>query len=688
MRNSVGSVLFSLIIVPVIAAEQDAALQPIEKIVTTANRVEAAHLDLIGNTTAINASTLSEINAEHLNQVLSFSAGTWLSRGNGQESLLAIRSPVLTGAGSCAEFLMLEDGLPLRANGFCNVNQLFDSHFESTQRIEVVKGANSARYGSNAIHGAVNIVSKSLDTERGWYLEAGSYGYKRLHTDLPFMQGSNAGLVSLTLSDDDGFQESSGYQQQKLSFAFEHEFAQWQLTHRAHFSNLAQQTAGYLQQGEAAYKDKSLLKINDFPDAYRDSWAFRYALFATQQTHDGVWQITPYLRANDMEFLMHFLPGTPIEKNEHQSLGVNVLRTLKLSDGLSLRAGIDSEWTTGALLQYQVSATESDSAFLRAVLPTGRHYDYDVNANTIAGYLNLDYQLSDDLSSFVALRFDTVQYDYQNNMLAGNSKEDGSACGLGGCRYSRPSDTQDRFSNWSFSAGLSYALNAQQRIFAKVDDAFRAPHTGELYRLQNGQTNSDIDSVNAKQVEVGHRFANGRWFSEIVLYQLNKYDGIYQNTERRYVNGFETSHRGVEWDLQVTLTESLNASFNATYAKHTFENDGTQSTAVTGNDLNTAPRLMMNSQLSWKVVDDVTMSLHAQRLSKYYLNNENTEQYAGHTLVNLRSSWRIDPQLTLRLNLLNLFDERYAERADYAFGNHRYFVGKPRTASIIVDYRF
>ncbi len=30
----------------------------------------------------------------------------------------------------------------------------------------------------------------------------------------------------------------------------------------------------------------------------------------------------------------------------------------------------------------------------------------------------------------------------------------------------------------------------------------------------------------------------------------------------------------------------------------------------------------------------------------------------------------------------NLLDERYAERADYAFGNERYFPGEPRAISI------
>ena len=45
-----------------------------------------------------------------------------IQRGSGQESLTALRSPVLTGAGACGAVLVLEDGIPIRPVGTCNVN--------------------------------------------------------------------------------------------------------------------------------------------------------------------------------------------------------------------------------------------------------------------------------------------------------------------------------------------------------------------------------------------------------------------------------------------------------------------------------------------------------------------------------------------------------------------------------------
>ena len=69
---------------------------------------------------------ISFINASHIKELFNATSGTWISRGSGQESLISIRSPVLTGSGACGSFLILEDSLPIRPAGFCNVNNFFE----------------------------------------------------------------------------------------------------------------------------------------------------------------------------------------------------------------------------------------------------------------------------------------------------------------------------------------------------------------------------------------------------------------------------------------------------------------------------------------------------------------------------------------------------------------------------------
>ena len=84
---------------------------------------------------SINKEELNKLDAQHPKQIFRRSPGVWISRGSGQEHLTAIRSPVLSGPGACGSFLVLEDGLPIRPTGFCNVNGLFETFFEMASGI-------------------------------------------------------------------------------------------------------------------------------------------------------------------------------------------------------------------------------------------------------------------------------------------------------------------------------------------------------------------------------------------------------------------------------------------------------------------------------------------------------------------------------------------------------------------------
>ena len=111
---------------------------------------------------SISEDDLNNLNAQHPKQIFRRLSGTWISRGSGQEHLTAIRSPILTGPGACGSFLILEDGLPIRPSGFCNVNGLIEAPFEIAKQIEVIKGPASSRYGANAMHGVINIIFEHL----------------------------------------------------------------------------------------------------------------------------------------------------------------------------------------------------------------------------------------------------------------------------------------------------------------------------------------------------------------------------------------------------------------------------------------------------------------------------------------------------------------------------------------------
>jgi len=53
---------------------------------------------------------------------------------------------------------MLENGVPIRPVGFCNVNEMFEINTEQADSIEILRGPSNSLYGSSAVHGAVNVL--------------------------------------------------------------------------------------------------------------------------------------------------------------------------------------------------------------------------------------------------------------------------------------------------------------------------------------------------------------------------------------------------------------------------------------------------------------------------------------------------------------------------------------------------
>ena len=109
---------------------------------------------------------------------------------------------------------------------------------------------------------------------------------------------------------------------------------------------------------------------------------------------------------------------------------------------------------------------------------------------------------------------------------------------------------------------------------------------------------------------------------------------------------------------------------------------------INGNDVDTAPRKFGSFQLRWQPMASLFTELEWVSSGKYYTNPENLNEYAGHDILNLRTRWQATSDITLALNILNLTDEKYAERADFSFGNDRYFPGEPVRAFFSVNWKF
>ena len=659
----------------------------IETITTTASRTEALATPYPLTISTLSEAQLNSIAPTHVEESLQRIAGANVQRGNGQEYLPALRSPVLSGAAACGGILTLEDGIPLRAAGFCNINELFEAHSEMAQRIEVLKGPGSALYGSNAVHGVINVITP--DTTQGGGLvglDYGSYGYARYKLRAGQDYGNSGIGINASVTDDTGYRDDESVKQQKINIRHRFERSNLLLTSGLTYTNLDQHTAGFIT-GFESYKNEDIAQQNFDPDAFRKARSFRAWSNAQWQLKNGnVLSITPYVRDQSMDFFKHFLPGTPLETNSQTGIGVQSLYQHNLQSNVKVNLGLDGEYTRSDFTQSQNEPTQG-SAFLVATVPQGKHYDYDVNATLYAPFASVEWQLNKWFIS-AGLRYEHMQYDYTNNMLTGRTTEDGTECGFGGCRYSRPASGKNSFSNTSPKFGVSYKVNKNNTLYANFSRGYRAPQAAELYQLQREQTTADLNPEIANNVELGLKGYYSNVSYALAVYAMSKHNTIYRDSDFFNVNDGSSRHRGIELEVDYALSKTLNLQFAGTHAKHTYTNNQLiNGLNINGNNVDTAPRNVANLDLTWQAFNNLALALQWHSVSSYYTDPENLHSYEGHDILSLRAKWQVTNNLEVLARIINLTDEAYAERADYtSFTGDRYFPGKPRNAMLSATY--
>ncbi|WP_444915494.1 TonB-dependent receptor [Microbulbifer sp. TRSA007] len=662
----------------------------IETIVVTAGRYEQDISQRMESISVVDNDVLRKSGNTHIQQSLVSVPGANLARGNGQEYLPALRSPVLTGAGACGGLLTAEDGIPLRANGFCNINELFESFSETARHVEVVRGPAGTLYGSNAMHGLINVISRDpVEGENGSLnTEAGPHDYYRLGVSADHRLSSEGDVISadLYLMTDGGYRDQSGLDQQKASIQYTHQVGDSRVRTRLVATSLKQETAGYLE-GDGVYRNRRLSRINPNPEAFRDANSLRfYSLIDIPVNQTSQLHLAPYLRKTDMRFLQHYLPGQPMEENGQESVGIRSGYYLELGEKLNLLTGIDTELSKGYLLEAQESVTEG-SEFLQATIPMGKHYDYEVVAWNVAPYASATWKVNDQLEITGGVRIESAHYDYDNQMLPGRTDENGLPCDFGGCRFSRPNDRKDSFNNISPKLGALLWLSNELQLFTQLAQGYRVPQATELYRLQREQTVADLDPEEINSFEVGLRKIGDSLSYEWVAYTMKKENVIFRDADYFNQSNGKTRHWGVELAVDYEFTESLRLEVSTSYAEHRYADQRElQGVELDGKLVDSAPKTFGNYRLHWSPNSLVSAEFEWLHQGSYFTDPQNAYRYPGHDLLNLHLAWQWK-QYQISTRILNITDKAYAERADYSsFSGSRYFPGEPRSIYFGINF--
>lgn len=647
--------------------------------------------------------TLRETRPTHPKDVLNQVPGVWVSNLSGEGHSTSIRQPLTTSP----VYLYLEDGIPTRSTGFFNHNALYEINVPQSGGIEVMKGPGSALYGSDAIGGTINVLTRTPPREAEFELtgEAGSYGWGRVLMSGGNAQGDDAWRASLNLTRTDGWQDDAGYDRQTGTARWDHALGDDALLKTVlSFSKVDQQHVGKLNQAEF----DATPRANNVPFSFRQVDAYRLSSAFEKETAGSLLSFTPYVRDDSMEIIPNWSVGYDPSRYTTQNQSFGFLSKYR-RDFEPMRArvivGLDFDYSPGSRDEDSIRLDKLTNAYggttysLNTAVAPVKIYDYDVSFRGISPYVHGEASLTDRLRLTAGLRYDDMQYDYENrfnNGVAGATQGVPGPFPAGGW-YGHVASTRVGYTHWGPKLGATYAFSDNLNGFAAYSNSFRTPSEGQVFRGSRESTAIKAQAaaesllalkpVIVDNLELGLRGQSGSLHYEVSVYHMTKKDDIVSftdpvTTQRTVVNAGKTLHRGIELGLGLPLAQAWQLDASLSYARHTYETWVVSGTVdYSGKEMETAPRVIANTRLSYSpgYMNGGRIQLEWFKLGSYWLDAANTGKYGGHNLVNLRANYPFGKGMEVYGSLSNLFDKRYAETTDGTGAAPTYTVGLPRT---------
>ncbi|MDZ4262352.1 MAG: TonB-dependent receptor, partial [Pseudomonadota bacterium] len=461
------------------------------EVTVTGTREGEAVAETSASVGIIDAKAIDELKASHPSEILGKVPGVYVNVTGGEGHMTAIRQPITTNP----VYLYLEDGIPTRSTGFFNHNALYEINLPQAGGIEVSKGPGSALYGSDAIGGVINVLTRPapLKPEADVTVEAGDHGWRRLLLTGGNTKGDDGYRADLNLTHSDGWRDGTEYDRQSATLRWD-SFLQSGASLKTVVSGSAidQQTAGTSAISKSDYFNNPT--VNYTPISFRQVDALRLSSAYEKETGDTLLSITPYARYNTMDMLPNWsLSYDPQHYvNDNYSLG---LLTKYRRDFVPQRSrmivGLDIDYSPGSYNEKQLSVTKTGDIYT-AYTEGATTYDYDVSFTGLSPYIHAETSPSDKLRLNAGLRLDYIAYDYSNKLgvvITGSKR--------------RPDSTTVEYDHVSPKLGATYAFNDALNGFASYRNTFRAPSQGQLFRQGQAVNTIDLKPVNADSFELG-----------------------------------------------------------------------------------------------------------------------------------------------------------------------------------------
>lgn len=657
-----------LLAVSTVMAEE--VKQELDEIVVTASRVGEKLSDTPVTISVIDEKEIEKVKYRNPDEVLRRMPGVYTHNFGGESALSSIRVPTHF---TNPYTLILVDGVPTSSYGSGSSGNFQEFNSDNIARIEVIKGPASALYGSNAIGGVINVITKDPSPKpqaRAW----------------------------TEFGEDDQWRSgvSGSGSSEKLSFNidFNNIYSENWREHAAVDKKAANLKLQYvpLEQGLLIFKLDYVYFDNESPGTLDEvdflaDWQHSYHTFAytklekvtplisyTHYLDNAEFKTTLALRDIDEDSIPNYairsgrsgFTGQYVE-SETRDIDVQLLYTRDFDKLRSkIIAGVDTERGDIDAQQFNLSVTfDSTLNKYTDYTITGIDDDFDITTKVYAPYLQFEFSPLEKLRLTAGGRYDDVTYEV-------DSKVDASKTG------------DKDFSKFTPKFGAIYQFSPTLNTYLNISEGFVVPTTSQL--LTSSWANINLDPEEATNYEVGVRssFWDRKIDLDVALYTMDIKDKIIAREisrfSKEYVNTGETSQKGVEVMARYAPVNYASLSAAYTYARNKYEDYTPGAIDFDGNYVPRSPKHRLNLRLNVQPVEGLDVELEMDEISTQYTNDANTEEYTRPTLFNLRVKYDWQ-EWSLWGFVENLADKEYATYVSYSTSDatSTFYSAKPRT---------
>jgi iron complex outermembrane receptor protein len=440
------------------------------------------------------------------------------------------------GVGGGNKVLMLFDGQPMWAGIFGH--SIADAYVASdAEKVEVIRGPGSLLYGSNALGGVINVITRKADAD-GIHGRArtmlGSYGTQKHLESVEYKKDKLDIYASINHDRTDGHRANSEFYITNAYAKAGYTFSKnWDVSANAIIADFKTVNPGTVVQP----------MLDNWAKAFRTTYSM--SLNNRFEKMSGAFQAfynNGKHKINDGHSA-HEQPREYLFRSDDYNGGIALFESFRLLDGNLLTAGIDAKQWGGRAWNANLDGTTAEIV--------------DKKVNEFAGYAVVQQTLFDKLTINAGIRL-------EHNENYGNE--------------------------WIPQAGIVYSPNAQSTFKLSASKGFRSPNIRELYMFMPANPDLQPERMNNYDFSWMQSLLDSRLHLELTLFSAqgeNMISTTMKDNKPLNVNTGKFNNKGIDLGITYDILSALKFSGN-----YSFLNSDIQITA--------SPKHKAFASLGWR----------------------------------------------------------------------------------------